>query len=155
MSCRHLGWSWVGLCVALVVHVTDEALNDFLAVYNPVASRLREQSPWLPIPVFTFPVWLSGLSAAIALLLILSPFAFRGARWLRPLAYFFAVLMIGNAVLHAAGSIYLNRLMPGSLSSPLLFIAAVVLLMALRQTSTMHMARHRSRTPAVYHPRQS
>jgi hypothetical protein len=27
--------AWVGLCAALALHVTDEALTGFLDVYNP------------------------------------------------------------------------------------------------------------------------
>lgn len=134
MSSRTFGFAWIGLCLALAIHVADEAATDFLSVYNPVASRIREQLPWLPVPVFTFSAWLSGLIAVIVVLLMLSPFAFRGARWLRPLAYFFAILMIGNAVGHTAGSFYLGRLMPGVISSPLLLAAAVFLLVALGKT---------------------
>jgi len=29
------GFAWVLLSVALTLHVTDEALSDFLSVYNP------------------------------------------------------------------------------------------------------------------------
>jgi hypothetical protein len=128
------------LCGALAIHVADETLTDFLSVYNPVASRLRERIPWLPIPVFTFEVWLFGLIFAVSVLLLFSGFAFRGSRWLRPLAYFFAVLMIGNAALHTIGSFYLGGLMPGVISSPILFAAAVFLLVALRQTKKIHVA---------------
>ena len=134
MSYRRLGIAWMLLCGALAIHVLDETLTDFLSVYNPVASRLRERIPWLPIPVFGFREWLFGLIFAVSVLLLLSGFAFRNARWLRPLAYFFAVLMIGNATLHTIGSFYLGRLMPGVISSPILLAAAVFLLVALRQT---------------------
>jgi hypothetical protein len=126
MPHRRLGWSWLALCLALAVHVTDEALTDFLSVYNPVALRIG-------MPVFTFRVWLTGLITAVVVLLILSPFAFRNARWWRPLAYFLAVLMIGNALLHTASSLYYGRLMPGTISSPLLFVAALFLFTSLRR----------------------
>lgn len=50
----HWGWSWLALCAALAVHVADEALTDFLSVYNPIARAIRERVPFLPLPVFTF-----------------------------------------------------------------------------------------------------
>ena len=31
----HFGRAWLGLAGALALHVTDEALTDFLSVYNP------------------------------------------------------------------------------------------------------------------------
>ena len=52
-SRRH-GWAWVGLSLALALHVTDEALNDFLSFYNPMVRRIREEVPLLPLPTFEF-----------------------------------------------------------------------------------------------------
>jgi hypothetical protein len=123
------GQAWVALCLALAVHVTDEALTDFLSVYNPAVESIRRQIPFLPLPTFTFGVWLTGLIIAIVLLLTLSPFAFRKARWMLPMAYGFGVLMIANGVGHIAGSIYMGRLMPGVYSSPILLICSIYLLM--------------------------
>jgi hypothetical protein len=76
------GIAWVTLCLALAVHVTDEALTDFLSVYNPAVQAIRQKLPFLPLPTFTFELWLTGLILAIILLLLLSSFAFSGARWL-------------------------------------------------------------------------
>ncbi len=53
--------AWVALCLALAVHVADEALTDFLSVYNPAVISIRERLPWLPLPTFTFDVWRGGL----------------------------------------------------------------------------------------------
>ncbi|HEX2091223.1 MAG TPA: HXXEE domain-containing protein [Longimicrobiaceae bacterium] len=132
------GWAWIALCLSLAVHVADEAVHDFLAVYNPVARSLRERIPLLPVPVFTFRVWLAGLVLVILLLLLLSPFAFRQARWMRPLSYAFGVLMIGNALQHILSSLYLHRLMPGVLSSPLLLLAALFLLWSTSAAGRAH-----------------
>src|SRR5439155_13684259 len=43
------GVAWVVLCVALSVHVADEALTDFLSVYNPAVRAIRSRFPFLPL----------------------------------------------------------------------------------------------------------
>jgi hypothetical protein len=85
------GWAWVALCLALAIHVVDEAFTGFLSVYNPAVKALRQRSRFLPLPTFTFKVWLGGLIAAVVLLFALSPFAFGVATWLAP----FSVLLRG------------------------------------------------------------
>lgn len=97
-------------------------------VYNPIARAVRERVPFLPLPVFTFEVWLGGLIVAVCALVLLSPFAFRGARWMAPLVYAFGVLMMGNGLAPLAGSWYLDRWMPGATSAPLLMAASTWLL---------------------------
>jgi len=51
------GWAWVALTLALAVHVADEALTDFLSVYNPTVEAIRAQYPWVPLPTFTLNVY--------------------------------------------------------------------------------------------------
>ena len=119
-------------CLALAVHVSDEALTDFLSVYNPAVRAIRARLPFLPLPTFTFRIWLGGLLVAVAILLALSPLAFRGARWMRPLAYVFGTLMLFNGLLHFSVSLYLRRPMPGVWSAPLLLAASGYLLWRLR-----------------------
>ena len=134
--------AWVLLCLAVALHVTDEATTGFLSVYNPTVIALRKTWGWFPMPVFTFGVWLGGLILAIAGLLGLSVFILRGARWLRPLGYAFAVLMLANGLGHTLGTIFgrtvasvrFPRPMPGFLSSPFLLLASAYLLFELRRT---------------------
>ena len=133
------GRAWFWLCLALLLHVCDEAFTGFLGVYNPIVIAVRQRVPWLPLPTFEFHVWLGGLLVAVAVLLSLTRFASRGAAWLRPLAYVFAGLMIVNAFGHTAGAIGARwlpvpppRLMPGLVSSPLLLAASIYLLYQLR-----------------------
>jgi uncharacterized protein with HXXEE motif len=126
------GWAWVALCLALAIHVVDEALTDFLSVYNPTVKALRHRWRFLPLPTFSFKVWLGGLIGAVVVLFALSPFAFGAAKWLAPLAYFFAVFMMINGLQHVAASIYMRRLMPGTYSAPLLLICAMYLLVHIR-----------------------
>jgi hypothetical protein len=125
---RNYGLPWVALCLALALHVTDEALTDFLSVYNPTVESIRRRLAFLPLPTFTFRAWLAGLILAVVLLMALSPFAIRRTRWMVPVAYGFAVLMLANGLLHIAGSIYLGRWMPGVYSSPVLLICSMYLL---------------------------
>ena len=125
-----LGWAWIALSLSLAIHVVDEAMTDFLSVYNPTVLAIRERFPFFPLPVFTFEIWLSGLTGAVLLLLLLSPFAFRGSKWVRILSYPFGILMLGNGLLHIGGSFYLGRAMPGVFSSPLLLTSSICLLTA-------------------------
>jgi hypothetical protein len=122
------GVAWLALCVALAIHVADEALTDFLSVYNPAVRVIRARFPFLPLPTFTFPVWLGGLIAVTVLLFALSPAAFRGEPGLRPGAYVFGIVMAGNGLLHLLGSVYMRKVMPGTWSAPIILAAAIYLL---------------------------
>jgi hypothetical protein len=127
------GAAWVALSLSVAIHVTDEVLNGFLEVYNPIASAIRERVPFLPMPTFTFEVWLGGLILGVCLLLALSVFAFRGARWLIPLSYVLGFLMLVNGSIHLSGTVYLRRPMPGVYSSPLLLASSIYLWVAARR----------------------
>lgn len=129
----NVGWAWIILCLALALHVIDEALTDFLSVYNPTVLAIRQRLPLLPLPTFSFRAWLSGLVAAIVLLVALSVFAFRAAKPMTVLAYVFGIFMLANGLLHIASSIYMGRLMPGVYSSPLLVVCSIYLLQSVRQ----------------------
>ena len=52
----------------------------------------------------------------------LTPFAYRGASWLRPLAYVLAAEHVGNGLLHLTGSVLARRRVPGVLSAPVLVL---------------------------------
>jgi len=132
-SVNHRGWAWMSLCLALAAHVFDEAMTDFLSVYNPTVQAIRRKFQFFPMPVFTFEVWLTGLIAAIIILLLLAPFAFRQTGWIRLLSYPFAILMLLNGLGHIAGSFYLGRLAPGVYSAPLLLAGSIYLLWSVRR----------------------
>lgn len=120
--------AWVGLALALGLHVTDEALTGFLPVYNGVVDGIRARHAWAPLPTFTFPIWLTGLVVGVLLLLALTPAVSRGAAWIRVVSLVLAVVMIANALGHFGASLYWGRFAPGVYSSPLLLVAAVALL---------------------------
>ena len=120
------GWAWVAATAALAVHVADEASHDFLAWYNPRATRIRTALRGLPFPpTFTFLPWLVGLLVAVGLLGVLTPVAFAGTRWLRPIAYFLTIIHLVNGLLHIVGSVVERRLVPGVFSAPLLLATGV------------------------------
>lgn len=121
------GFAWLFLSVVLALHVVDEAVTDFLAVYNPAVVALRKRFPLLPLPTFTFPVWLGGLCLGIAVAFALSYLAFRGSRVAIVVAYPVSFLMFANGVGHLAASLYRRRFMPGVYSSPFLVAASAYL----------------------------
>lgn len=124
---RHRDWAlaWLALCAAFALHVIDEAANDFLSYYNPNALAIRARFPWLPIPVFTFPVWITGLTIAVLALTALTPLVARGRHWLVPVAYLYAGVHIANAIWHVSLSVAGRWLAPGVYSSPVLLAAAL------------------------------
>lgn len=126
----NFGLAWIAFALAVALHVADEARHDFLAVYNPNARAIRRRLH-VPVPVFSFRAWLSGLVAGIALLLLLSPLAFRGTQWIRIAALFLAAIVgLGNALLHIGASLHYRKKMAGVLSSPFLLAAGGWLLLS-------------------------
>jgi hypothetical protein len=131
----------MALCGALAVHVLDEALTDFLSLYNPTVVSIRERYPSFPLPTFTFDVWLSWLIFAIVALAASSYFVWNGRWAMRPISYVFAGFMLLNGLLHIAGSIYMGTFMPGVYSSPLLLAASIFLIHRTRAHSTAELFR--------------
>jgi hypothetical protein len=124
-------FAWNLLTLAFALHFIDEALHDFLSIYNLVAGKLRDYLPSIPWPTVTFTTWMTIVVTAIAVLFALSIFILRGVSWMRPISYVYAVVMLANGLLHIAVSIYTASLMPGVLSSPLLLAAAIYLLFSI------------------------
>ncbi len=75
---RKLGIAWVLLCAALALHVTDEALTGFLAVYNPTVVALRERLGYWPMPTYEFRDWLTALIIGVVVLFMRLPWYFSG-----------------------------------------------------------------------------
>ncbi|MFN7922705.1 MAG: hypothetical protein U0Q16_21550 [Bryobacteraceae bacterium] len=116
------------MAAAVAIHVADEALTGFLALYNPLVLQIRERLRWFPAPTFTFPVWLGGLAAGVSLLVMLAPAVKRGMFGTRLASYVLSALMILNGLGHILGSIYFGRLLPGIKSAPLLLASSLWLL---------------------------
>ena len=98
VSTRVRQWraAWVGLAIALALHVTDEALTGFLPMFNGIVQGVRARHSWVPFPTFTFPVWLGGLILFVVLLLALTPFVSRGKRWIRIVSFVLALQYLLN-----------------------------------------------------------
>ena len=136
----NFGLAWILLCLAFCAHVADEALTGFLNVYNPTVIAMRDRLAWFPMPTFEYREWLVGLIVANLILLTLTPFAYRNARGLRPLAYLFAGVMLLNGLGHTVftvlgrtvASVQFPRPAPGFYSSPFLLITSIYLFMRLR-----------------------
>jgi len=136
----NFGLAWFLLCLAFCAHVADEALTGFLPVYNATVLAMRSQYKWYPMPTFEYRDWLTALIVANIVLLLLTPFAFRNAWWLRPLAYFYATVHLLNGIGHTmatifgrtASSIHFARPAPGFYSSPLLLAGSIYLFIRLR-----------------------
>lgn len=140
---RPLAHAWILLCLALGLHVFDEATTGFLAVYNPTVIALRERLGWWPMPTFGFGQWLTGLLIACVVLLALTGLVARGAPGTCVLAYVFAILMLFNAGGHTLATIFgqtvasvtFPRPAPGFWSSPFLAAAAIYVLVQLRKSA--------------------
>ena len=131
------------LWIALAIHVTDEALTDFLSVYNPTVLALRARFGFWPMPTLAFGPWLTALALGILFLASLSRFAFRNARWVRPIFYCCAVVAgimnaLGHTIAtilgHTVGTVQFARPAPGFYSSPLLLLVSGYALLQLRRT---------------------
>ena len=129
VSVRRRHWlAWLALCCALAIHVADDALTGFLDLYNPTVLDIREKYPLIPLPTFTFEIWLSLLIFAIVALTASSFFVWKGRWAMRPISYVFAGFMFLNGLLHIAGSLYMGTFMSGVYSSPLLLAASIALI---------------------------
>ena len=122
---RRWALAWVALCAAFALHVIDEATHDFLSWYNPNALAVRARVPWLPVPVFTFSIWITGLTIGVFALAALTPLVRRGRRWLIPVAYMYALIHVANGVGHIAVSIAGGWLAPGVYTAPMVLASAL------------------------------
>src|ERR1700756_1620501 len=137
------GAPWLALCGAFALHITDEALTGFLGVYNPTVLAMEQRWGWFPMPTFDFRRRLLGLIIGCGVLVFVSPLAYRGANWLRPLAWVYAVILLLNGLSHTmftilgrtVASVTFPRPAPGFYSSPFLLAASLWMILRLRQTA--------------------
>jgi hypothetical protein len=95
----------------------DSAMNMVLT--------LREQWGSFPMPVFSFPQWITGLVMVMTIGFTLTPVAAAGVRVFRIFSVVIGILMIGNSLGHLLGSVYAGYLLPGVTSVPLVLAAAI------------------------------
>ena len=136
------GTPWLLLCLAFAMHVWDEAAHDFLRYYNSTVLALYGHFSWFPRMDMQFRTWLTALLVANLVLLGLTPWAYRNARWLRPLAYVFAGIQLLNGTGHILAairgrtvpSVQFEGPAPGVYTAPLLAALAAYLFRALRKS---------------------
>ncbi len=143
------GRAWFALTVAFALHVFDEATTGFLSVYNPTVLAMRSRWGWFPMPTFGFREWLIGLIVGVALCFALTPLAARESRALRPLAWFYAMLMFFNGMGHivftvlghTVPTVTFSRPAPGFYSSPFLLVGSIWLIVSLARTENVELRR--------------
>lgn len=114
------GLAWLLAVLALGLHVIDEATHDFLSWYNPRARRIRKALGIPFPPTFTFVPWILGLAVIVLWLASLTPGAFAGRASLRPIAWILAAVSLANGAVHITASLLNHKLVPGTLSAPVL-----------------------------------
>jgi hypothetical protein len=138
----NFGTPWLLLCLGFALHVWDEAAHDFLSYYNATALALYGHFSWFPRLDMQFRTWLSALVAVNLALLALTPWAYRNAKWLRPVAYGFAgiELVYGAGQILAAirgrtvPSVHFEGAAPGVYTAPLVVVLAAYLIWSLRKS---------------------
>jgi hypothetical protein len=137
------GNAWLLLCLSFAANILDDAVNGFLDYYNPTVLTLYGHYSWFPRIDLTFRQWLIGVIVADALLMLLTPWAYRNSRFLRLLAYAFSIIMllIGCGSILATvrgrtvGSVHFTGMAPGTYSALLLLAASAYLLRRLRSSA--------------------
>jgi hypothetical protein len=126
---QRFGIYWLFFGYTLALHVLDEAGHDFVTVFNLTALAIRRTVPWLRVPTLTLQEFIGILVLFLALLLALTPLAFRGSTWVRGMAIPIAAMGgILNGLMHILSSIYMLRWMPGVYSAPLILLSGTLLL---------------------------
>jgi len=139
----NFGFAWLLLSLSSAANILDDALNDFLGYYNATVLTLFGHFSWFPRIDLTFREWLVGMIVADAVLLFLTPLAYRNSVYLRPLAYAFGVIMLlfgcgavfASVLGHTVPSVHFTGMAPGTYSSPLILAASVYLLRRLRSSA--------------------
>ncbi len=143
MQSESWGPAWLLLCLSFAANILDDAVNDFLGYYNATVLTLYGHFSWFPRVDLSFREWLLGVILADAVLLLLSPWVFRNSRFLRPIAYIFATIMLLNgcgsilATLlgRTVNSVHFTGMAPGAYSATLLRGASIYLMRQLRSSA--------------------
>jgi hypothetical protein len=107
----NLGLAWLLLCLSFAANILDDALNDFLGYYNAPVLTLNSHFSWFPRIDLSSREWLIGVILGDAVLLILTPLAYRNSLGLRPVAHIFSTFMLLNGLGIILASL-LGRIVP-------------------------------------------
>jgi hypothetical protein len=123
--------AWFVLCVLLALHLAEEAASGDYRAYGQALDLLRVFFPQLPIPHFNFTVWLVDIAGAIIVLFLLTGLVHRNYQIMRPASFALAIFTTANAMLHILLSLASDRILAGTLTSPLLLVASLFLLLTI------------------------
>ena len=140
------GAAWLLLGLVFSLHIVDEAAHHFLPYYNATVLHLYGHVPGFPRIDLEVRTWLGALVLGDLAFLAMMPWAFRNARWLRPVGYFVSALAvlesIGQCLLtargHTTGSVQFDGVSPGFYTAPLLLVSSAFLLWSLRRSALSH-----------------
>jgi hypothetical protein len=138
----NFGLAWLLLCLAFGLHIWDEAAHDFLRYYNATALTIWAHFSWLPRMDMEFRPWLFGVSGVTIVFLLLTPFAYRNARWIRALGYLFAGAglagglghILATILGHTVPSVAFDGPAPGFYTAPLLVVFSLFLFWSLKKS---------------------
>ena len=125
-----MGRPWLALCFCLTVHVAEETYTGFLPYYSSATRAVSELLPYVTSPslVLAASMWMSV--AFVAILTVLTPFAYRGASWMRVATIGVALVALANVTGHVGGSMLAGHPLPGIYTTPLLAVVGVFALVS-------------------------
>lgn len=135
-----MGGPWLILCFAFAATATELALRDFVGYYDATVLTLYGRLRWFPRLDFDFKQWLAGVIILGAVLLFLTPWAFRGAPFVRKIARTFAMVMLVESLLtviaslvgQTVPSVHFSGGAPGLYTAPIGLAASILVLRQLR-----------------------
>lgn len=141
LSARNFGLAWFLFSIAFALHIWEAAVHDFTDYYNATVLTLYGHFSWFPRIAVGFRAWLTTLVLANLLLFALTPLAFRGVPWLRPLGYALTGLALASGIGHVlvtirgrtVPSVIFEGISPGFYTSLLLLLSATYLFWSLRK----------------------
>jgi hypothetical protein len=120
-----IGRPWLALCLALALHLAEEAYRGFFPAYGMAIRAVRELFPYVGSPSLALAVSLWMGVALVATLTALTPFAYRGAAWMRVPAIGFSLITLANVTGHVSGSMLAGHALPGVYTAPILAVVGV------------------------------
>jgi len=133
LNARYLGFPWLLLCLAFAIHTADEIGGGFLETYQAALDAVRDLVPFVKLPYLSLTVWMGASIGTVAVLALLTPLAYRGARGMRTLMLWVVGLELANVIGHVGGSILAGVAIPGVYSAPALLAACTYAIVADRR----------------------
>jgi hypothetical protein len=136
---KGFGLAWLASDFAFALHFLDQARHDFIGYYNATVLSLYGHYSRFPRMDTSPGSWLSFIIAILVLFAMLTPFAFKNARWMQILAATVAAVQFleGSGVIVATlrggtvPSVHFDGVAPGFYTAPLLLLASAYLLCSL------------------------